>query len=151
VVPGVSSAIAGPALSGIPVTHRGLSSAFLVVSGHDESVFRPILASVAPNSLTVVVLMGLATRATLARLLLERGWRPETPTAIAWDAARTTARTWFGTLGQVEGRLIPHQVADAPGTLCVGEVVSLAAEIGQSFHGESLNLEDTGGRYGSAG
>ena len=36
VVPGVSSAIAAPALAGIPVTHRGVSSAFLVVSGHDD-------------------------------------------------------------------------------------------------------------------
>ncbi len=39
VVPGVSAAVAGPALSGIPVTHRGLASAFLVVSGHAESAY----------------------------------------------------------------------------------------------------------------
>ena len=40
VVPGVTSAVAAPALAGIPVTHRGLSAAFLVVSGHDEEVVR---------------------------------------------------------------------------------------------------------------
>ena len=39
VVPGVTSAIAAPALAGIPVTHRGVSSAFLVVSGHDAEAF----------------------------------------------------------------------------------------------------------------
>ena len=39
VVPGVTSAIAAPASAGIPVTHRGVASAFLVVSGHDEEAF----------------------------------------------------------------------------------------------------------------
>ena len=41
VVPGVSSAIAAPALAGIPVTHRGLSSGFVVVSGHAEAAYAP--------------------------------------------------------------------------------------------------------------
>jgi len=41
VVPGVSAAVAGPALAGIPVTHRGTVSAFLVVSGHAETAFAP--------------------------------------------------------------------------------------------------------------
>ena len=39
VVPGITSAIAAPPLAGIPVTHRGLAAAFLVVSGHDEEAF----------------------------------------------------------------------------------------------------------------
>ena len=39
VIPGLSSAIAGPALAGIPLTHRGLAAAFLVVSGHSESAY----------------------------------------------------------------------------------------------------------------
>ena len=39
IVPGVSSAVAAPALSGIPVTHRGLASAFVVVSGHAEEAY----------------------------------------------------------------------------------------------------------------
>ena len=48
VVPGVSSAIAAAALAGIPVTHRGMSSGFVVVSGHAEDAYRPILESLAP-------------------------------------------------------------------------------------------------------
>ena len=43
VVPGVTSAIAAPALAGIPVTHRGLASGFVVVSGHAEDAYRPVL------------------------------------------------------------------------------------------------------------
>ena len=42
--PGVTSAMAAPALAGIPVTHRGLASAFLVVSGHDEEAFASAIA-----------------------------------------------------------------------------------------------------------
>src|SRR5207245_5443307 len=74
VVPGVSAAVAGPALSGIPVTHRGTVSAFLVVSGHAEAAFAPALGSLAPGAATVVVLMGISTRAGIAALLISRGW-----------------------------------------------------------------------------
>src|SRR5216110_4092041 len=53
VVPGISAAIAAPALAGIPVTHRGLATGFVVVSGHAEEAYRPILESVAPGSATI--------------------------------------------------------------------------------------------------
>jgi len=43
VVPGISSAVAAPAAAGIPVTHRGLASAFLVVSAHEEAAFASAL------------------------------------------------------------------------------------------------------------
>lgn len=59
VVPGVSSALAAPALAGIPVTHRGMSSSAVVVSGHSPSAYAPILDAVTPHSTTLVVLMGL--------------------------------------------------------------------------------------------
>src|SRR5262249_22122171 len=45
VVPGVSSALAAPALAGIPVTHRGLASGFVVVSGHEERAWRSLLSA----------------------------------------------------------------------------------------------------------
>jgi uroporphyrin-III C-methyltransferase/precorrin-2 dehydrogenase/sirohydrochlorin ferrochelatase len=144
VVPGISSAVAGPALSGIPVTHRGLSSAFLVLSGHAESAFRPILESVAPNSLTLVVLMGLASRRQLASVLVERGWRAETPAAMALDASRPDAKTWVGTLAQLGLAEIPDQLAGAPGVLCIGEVVSLAGVLGSESQRE-------GEQHGSSG
>ena len=67
VVPGVSSAIAAGALAGIPVTHRGMASGFVVVSGHAEDAYRPILESLAPHSATVVVLMGLGADRAIAR------------------------------------------------------------------------------------
>lgn len=124
VVPGVSSAIAAPASFGIPVTHRGLSSAFTVVSGHDEKAFAPVLSSLAPKSATVVVLMGLAKRARIAEVLLARGWESSTPAAVVLDATHPGAQLWSGTLGS----LGESQVGDAgaAGILVVGEVVTLA-------------------------
>ena len=71
VVPGVSSALAAPALAGIPVTHRSLASALVVVSGHAEAAWRPVLARLAPGSATVVVLMGLASRGAIATVEME--------------------------------------------------------------------------------
>ena len=76
VVPGVSSAIAAPELAGIPVTHRGVSSAFLVVSGHDDEAFRSAVGSLEPNGVTLVVLMGVGRSAAIATTLVERGWSP---------------------------------------------------------------------------
>src|SRR5204863_4512919 len=79
VVPGLSSAIAAPALAGIPVTHRGIASGFCVLSGHAESAYGPIVDGLAPNSLTLVGLMGNATRAAIAARLVARGWPVAAP------------------------------------------------------------------------
>jgi uroporphyrin-III C-methyltransferase/precorrin-2 dehydrogenase/sirohydrochlorin ferrochelatase len=128
VVPGVSAAVAAPALAGIPVTHRGMSTGFAVVAGHDESAWRPALASLAPNSLTVVVLMGLGSRAAIAAALLAAGWPLETPAAVVWSASRATGSSWRGTLEGLAQPTLSSDDADAsaPGTIVVGQVVSLA-------------------------
>ncbi len=127
VVPGVSSALAAPSLSGIPVTHRGLASAFVVVSGHAESAWRPVFESLAPQSLTVVVLMGLAARGAIAARLIERGWSAHTPAALCLAAGSDEAATWRGALGALG--TAPCEPADAPGTLVIGEVVHVASQL----------------------
>jgi len=129
VVPGVSAAVAAPALAGIPVTHRGATSGFLVVSGHAEAAYRPALASLAPNAATVVILMGLSARAPISGLLLERGWARETPAAILLGASTPSSWTWTGFLVDLGAVEIPNEVRDLPGCLCVGEVVSLAGRL----------------------
>jgi len=126
VVPGVSNAVAAPALAGIPLTHRGLSSAFAVVSGHAEEAWRPVIESLAPNSLTLVLLMGLGARARLAAALIERGWAAHTPAAIVWSASRADSATWRGPLAALSSAAVEDAVPDAPGTIVIGEVVSLA-------------------------
>ncbi|HYZ89572.1 MAG TPA: uroporphyrinogen-III C-methyltransferase [Myxococcales bacterium] len=129
VVPGVTSAVAAPALAGIPVTHRGLSTGFAVVSGHAEPAYAPLLSSLAPGSATVVVLMGLANRASIAALLLARGWPDTTPAAVLLDASHESAATWTGTLTALRSCTLPDARPESAGVLVIGEVVSLAAAI----------------------
>src|SRR5690606_3561180 len=66
VVPGLSTAIAAPTLAGIPVTHGGVSSGLLVVSGHAPEAWAPLLGAIPPGAATVVVLMGKRTRGDIA-------------------------------------------------------------------------------------
>jgi len=126
VVPGISSSVAAPALAGIPVTHRGMSTGFVVVSGHADEAWQPALDSLAPGAVTVVVLMGLAHRAAIASRLLARGWTRATPAAIVWAASRAEGSTWRGTLAELAAATPSTESADSPGTIVVGAVVSLA-------------------------
>jgi uroporphyrin-III C-methyltransferase/precorrin-2 dehydrogenase/sirohydrochlorin ferrochelatase len=115
VVPGISSAIAAPLLAGIPVTHRGLAAAFVVVSGHADAAYGPVLRSLAPGSATVVVLMGLANRAAIAR----------EPAAILLGASRPGSDEWHGTLDALGADVLPAD-GDLPGIIVVGAVAGLA-------------------------
>jgi uroporphyrin-III C-methyltransferase/precorrin-2 dehydrogenase/sirohydrochlorin ferrochelatase len=126
VVPGISSSVAAPALAGIPVTHRGMSTGFVVVSGHADEAWQPALDSLAPGAVTVVVLMGLAHRGAIAARLLERGWSAQTPAAIVWAASRDEGSTWRGTLSELAVAAPTTESAESPGTIVVGAVVSLA-------------------------
>src|SRR5580765_188528 len=130
VVPGISSAIAAPALAGIPVTHRGLASAFFVVSGHDVESFSSAISGLDSRGVTLVVLMGLARTAALAGRLLDRGWTPGVPAAVIVDASSAGQQVWRGTLGELAAGA-PDVRAAAPGTIVVGEVVSLAEALCQ--------------------
>jgi len=130
VIPGISSALAAPALAGIPVTHRGLAAGFTVVSGHAEEAYRPVLMAVRPGASTLVVLMGLGTRARLVELLLAAGWSPETPAAALLAASTPQAAAWIGRLADLPGAPLPG--AGGPGTLVIGPVVSLATASAQA-------------------
>lgn len=131
VIPGISSALAAPALSGIPVTHRGTASAFVVVSGHAEPAWRPVLASLAPGAATVVVLMGFASRGSIARALLGRGWNGATPVAVCVAAGTPDTRTRRGNLRGLAAEDGPEDDG-LPATLVVGEVVALAERLAPS-------------------
>jgi len=145
VVPGVSSAIAAPALAGIPVTHRGMASGFAVVSGHAEEAYRPMLESLAPHSATVVVLMGLGRITAIARLLLDRGWAASTPAAVLLAASTSEAScsvTTIGDLGCSEMTERPSQ----PGTVVIGDVVKLRAALGGSLFADGDGHEEDEGK-----
>jgi len=129
VVPGVSTALAAPGLAGIPVTHRGLATAFVVVSGHADSAFRPVLGSLEPGAATVVVLMGLQRRALISRLLLSRGWSPGTPAALLLSAGTSESRSWRGTLAGLGRCHLPEAHPTLPGVLVIGASVGVAEQL----------------------
>jgi uroporphyrin-III C-methyltransferase/precorrin-2 dehydrogenase/sirohydrochlorin ferrochelatase len=125
VVPGVSSAISAPALAGIPVTHRGRSTGFAVVAGHAGSASGALLDAIAPGSMTLVVMMGVAHRAGTAAHLVARGWSAETPAAIILGGSSPDAFTWRGTLGELGASELPPDRLRLPGILVIGAVAAL--------------------------
>jgi uroporphyrin-III C-methyltransferase/precorrin-2 dehydrogenase/sirohydrochlorin ferrochelatase len=128
IVPGVTTAVAAAGLAGIPVTHRGVSSAFVVVSGHAESAFGPVLTSLEPHSATVVVMMGLGNRAAISRTMRRAGWSGRTPAAILLGASTPAAHVWHGSLVDLDCSLDAPE-AEAPGTIVIGAVAGLASAI----------------------
>jgi siroheme synthase len=142
-VPGVSAALAAPGLADIPLTHRGLSSAFVVVSGHARSSFEPVLRSLEPGSATVVVLMGLSMREAIAELLLARGWDAETPAALLLAASTPLAWTWRGSLGSLARCAIPGSRSECAGVLVVGATAAVAGRLAQ------LRMRDEPSRAGA--
>jgi uroporphyrin-III C-methyltransferase/precorrin-2 dehydrogenase/sirohydrochlorin ferrochelatase len=132
IVPGVSSALAAPALAGIPVTHRGLASGFVVVSGHAEAAWQPLLGGLPPGAATVVVMMGLRARGAIAAFLVSRGWSPSTPAAIVSSASQPEQSVFTGTLAELGAAEIS---VERPGVLVIGNVVAFATELSQPLVG----------------
>ncbi len=126
VVPGVTSAVAAPALAAIPVTHRGVATALLVVSGHDEEAFARTLQNISRGSgdVTLVILMGRDRAARLAGRLLDTGWRADTPAAVIVDASGAAQSVWRGTLSDLQSGAV--ETTEGAATIVVGDVVRLA-------------------------
>lgn len=122
VVPGISSAIAVPAYAGVPVTHRGMSTSFTVVTGHDApwASSETDWEAVAQVGGTIVVLMGVASRALIAERLQAGGLAPDTPVAATRWGTRAEQRTVRTTLGELAAAEI-----SSPSVLVIGAVAGL--------------------------
>src|SRR3954468_12989979 len=122
VVPGITSAVGVAAYAGVPLTYRGLSTSFTVVTGHEDpwAATETDWAAVARVGGTIVILMGVATRAAIAERLMAGGLPSETPVAaVRWGTRpeQRTVRTTIGQLGAVE--------LEPPVTIVVGAVAEL--------------------------
>jgi uroporphyrin-III C-methyltransferase/precorrin-2 dehydrogenase/sirohydrochlorin ferrochelatase len=143
IVPGITSAIAAPALAGIPVTHRGLASAFMVASGHDLDAFTTAVSGLKPNVVTIVILMGLGRSREIAQALISHGWSSATPAAIVADASKPEQHVWRGYLSQLAGRDGCAKASgftnrQGPGTIVVGATAGLALTgVGASSGGDA--------------
>jgi uroporphyrin-III C-methyltransferase len=107
VVPGLSSALAGPLAAGIPVTHRGVSRGVTIVSARGANGDVTDFRSMANAELSLVILMGVENRRTIARELIEGGLSADTPVAVveqAWSSQQRTTRGALEDLGSFDVR-----------------------------------------------
>lgn len=125
VVPGITSAVAAPALAGIPVTHRGVSQSFAVVTGNTAHGDGVDLARVATSTDTLVVLMAAGKLAETCAELIAAGRSATEPAAIVQWAATPEQRTIVATLDDLPTRAAAARIGP-PATLVVGQVVKLA-------------------------
>ena len=106
VVPGITSAIGAPAYAGIPVTHRGVSTHFTVVTGHEDPAKGRTdvdWEALARAGGTLVILMGAGRIDEIARRLVAAGRSPDTPVAAVRNGTRPDQRTTRTTLGAIAG------------------------------------------------
>jgi uroporphyrin-III C-methyltransferase / precorrin-2 dehydrogenase / sirohydrochlorin ferrochelatase len=128
VVPGISSALAGPAAAGIPLTHRGVSADFTVVSGHldpgrpvDSGIDWPGLASGAG---TLVLLMGMDRLALIASDLIAHGRAASSPSAVVHRATFDDQRVVRAPLGELADAVARAGIG-APSVIVIGDVVDV--------------------------
>ena len=124
VVPGVSSALAGPAAAGVPVTHRGIARSVLIVTGHQQDPEGGVNWD-RLRADTVIVLMGRTRLGAISASMLEAGWAASTPAMLVSSATTSRQRQLAATLGEIEQRAELAGLP-APALLVVGPVVELA-------------------------
>ena len=120
VVPGVSSAFAAASAASVPVTHRGISDAVTVVTGHRRAGDTTDWEALARVDGTIVVLMGVAERGDIAARLMAGGRPPTTPVVVVVAATTPDQRTVRTTLAGLADAAVV-----APATIVIGEVAGL--------------------------
>jgi uroporphyrin-III C-methyltransferase len=120
-VPGITSAIAAPAAAGIPVTMRGISSGFTVVTAHQDPNADLWLNwdALATTGTTLVILMGASRTAQISERLIAGGMAPSTPVAVVRAATTTKQHVQRSTLAD-----LPELTVINPSTIVVGGVAA---------------------------
>ena len=127
VVPGITSAIAGPAYAGIPVTHRAENSHVTFFTGHEDPAKTEgaiDYAALAKLGGTQVMLMGVERLGSITREMLKQGVRADLPVALVRWATTGKQETLTGTLQDIAQRAVAIGF-EAPAVAVFGEVVGL--------------------------
>jgi uroporphyrinogen III methyltransferase/synthase len=127
IVPGITSAIAGPAYAGIPVTHRGKNSHVTFFTGHEDpekSETSIDFRALAQLGGTQVMLMGVERIESIAAEMLASGMRSDLPVALIRWATTGRQETLVGTLENIAQR-VAEKGFTAPAVAVFGEVVTL--------------------------
>lgn len=128
VVPGISSSISVPAAVGIPVTHRGMTHEFTVISGHVGPGERSLTNwdAVARMSGTLVLLMAVDKIGDIAAKLVECGRPADTPVAVVQEGTTAAQRRIDATLATVAATVAAEGVRP-PAVIVIGDVVNVLA------------------------
>ncbi|PLY08865.1 MAG: uroporphyrinogen-III C-methyltransferase [Arcobacter sp.] len=128
IIPGITSAVSVPAYAGIPVTHRGITTSFRVVTGHEtpNKKISQIEWQTFLNDETIVFLMGLHNIELITSKLMSMGKREDYPCAVISKGTTIDQKVVTGTLKTIAKK---SKGLEAPAIIVVGEVVKLREEI----------------------
>ena len=127
-IPGITSAVAVPEYAGIPVTHRGVTVSFRVVTGHEskDKNHSQIPWENYKTDDTIIFLMGLHRLRTITKKLMEIGKPAEYPIAVISRGTTKDEKTVVGTLDTIVGLA---KDLPTPALIIVGEVVKLREQL----------------------
>lgn len=126
VVPGLSSSIAVPELQGIPVTNRGTSESFWVITGTtSKGELSNDIKLAAQSTATIVILMGLNKIQEITEVFKSAG-KPDTAIAIIQNGSLPTEKIALGTIDTIADIVINEKI-QAPAVIVIGDVVKLHA------------------------
>lgn len=128
IVPGISSSVAVPMYAGIPVTHRGITTSFRVVTGH-EAPYKKISQiewETFLNDETIVFLMGLHNIELITSKLISLGKSKNYPYAVISQGTTKMQKVIVGTL---ENITLKSKGMEAPAIIVIGEVVNLREQL----------------------
>lgn len=131
VVPGVTSAIAGPAYAGIPVTHRGIATSFRVITGHrqnSDDLSELDFTTMTDPKETLIFLMGLSRVRQITDGLMQAGRKAQTPAAVISHATTEAQQICEGTLLDLADRVEKAKLT-SPALIIVGDVVTLRSQL----------------------
>jgi len=126
VIPGISSAIAVPAYAGIPVTQRGVTTAFAVVAGHTGGADSDVDWDGISRVGTIVFLMGVEHLSEIVSQLVAHGRKASTPAALIQEGTTINQLVVIGTLENIVEKA---QGIRPPAVFVVGEVVNLQEKL----------------------
>ena len=122
VVPGISSALAVPAYQGIPLTKRGSSESFWVVTATTKDhVLSKDVALAAKSTATVVILMGMHKLAEIVKTFYVEN-KKNTPVAIIQNGTRKNEKVVIGTIRNIQ-QVVNEQQLTSPAIIIIGDVV----------------------------
>lgn len=122
VVPGISSSVAVPAYQGIPLTKRGASESFWVITGTTKKhQISGDVALAAKSTATVVILMGMSKLDEIVKIFSEEN-KQETPIAIIQNGTRSDEKVGIGTISTIQN-IVAEKELSSPAIIIIGDVV----------------------------